>query len=228
MYFVATNHIEYFDRAVTRSERFDAILYIGPPSLETKKARLQKILAERYQTKADFDPGLTQRIFEDSMPKDLGEKIEKAKTRYECETLKATSLPDEFVLSKFALLRWDELDELAAQLSPLLTDSSVITADILRKGLKTINDSKSRTLAEYYRFLSDFKYERYDVSKTAVWAVIKPEDSEIDPPPPVERIGEKLVLKAPVGPVPLIKVPGYKVEKAERGSVRIIKDRDKA
>ncbi len=37
MYFVATNHIEYFDRAVTRSERFDAIIFVSPPSFEANR-----------------------------------------------------------------------------------------------------------------------------------------------------------------------------------------------
>jgi len=48
MYFVATNHIEYFDRAVTRSERFDAIIFMSPPSFEAKIERLLQVLKETY------------------------------------------------------------------------------------------------------------------------------------------------------------------------------------
>ena len=39
-YFIATNHIEYFDRAVTRAQRFDALIFVTPPSFEKKITKL--------------------------------------------------------------------------------------------------------------------------------------------------------------------------------------------
>ena len=38
MYFVATNHIEYFDSAIVRAERFDAIVHVPPPSFQRQHA----------------------------------------------------------------------------------------------------------------------------------------------------------------------------------------------
>ena len=47
IYFVATNHIGYFDRAVTRSERFDALILVSPPSFDAKVKRLRDLLRRR-------------------------------------------------------------------------------------------------------------------------------------------------------------------------------------
>jgi hypothetical protein len=210
MYFVATNHIEYFDRAVTRSQRFDAILYIGPLAFEAKQKRLLDILAKTYEIRAAFDEELTAQRIEEALPKDGIEAIEKARNKDDQEYLKAAALDDKFVLSKFALLRFDELNELASQMESALRSSTIITADVLEKGLKGIRDTKSRTLGEYYRFASDSKYERYDVSKNATWLVeIVGWDTANNPPKPIERRGEQYVLTQPVGSKPMIQVDGY-------------------
>jgi SpoVK/Ycf46/Vps4 family AAA+-type ATPase len=47
MYFVATNHINYFDSAIIRAERFDAIVPVPPPSFDKKMARIKELLEER-------------------------------------------------------------------------------------------------------------------------------------------------------------------------------------
>lgn len=43
VYFVATNHASHFDSAIRRSERFDASIFVGPPSLQKKLEVLRKL-----------------------------------------------------------------------------------------------------------------------------------------------------------------------------------------
>lgn len=44
LYFVNTNHIAYFDSAITRSGRFDALVFVPPPSFEAKCGQLAVLL----------------------------------------------------------------------------------------------------------------------------------------------------------------------------------------
>jgi hypothetical protein len=164
IYFVATNHIEYFDRAITRSQRFDAILYIGPLDFSEKKVNLGRIFWETYGIKVQFDPALTQIAVEEALPRDKIAAIDIG-TKEEQDRLKASPLEEQFALSKFALLRYDELDELAAWIAPSLGEDALITPEVLKSALINIRDSRARTLGEYHRFASDYKYQRFDVSK---------------------------------------------------------------
>jgi len=229
MYFVATNHIEYFDRAVTRSERFDAILYIGPPSMDAKQEQLRKILADRYKIQVVFDPALSRDTINGAIPRDECDAIESARTKEERDALKAAPLKPKFILSKFALLRWDELDELAKELVPVLGTKTKITEKILEEALRGIRDTKSRTLGEYYRFLSDFKYERFDVSKLAGWLVeIQGFDPTSDPPAPIERCGKHFILKDHVGSELALDLPGYRMERLPEGKIRLTKKKKRS
>jgi SpoVK/Ycf46/Vps4 family AAA+-type ATPase len=213
MYFVATNHIEYFDRAVTRSQRFDAILYIGPPSFKTKQDELIRLLSQDYKLTAQFDPSLTREKIEASLPQAEITAIEKADEKQKQDWQKGQTLPERFALSKFALLRWDELAELASEIAPNLGSTSVITSEILEEALKHIKDSKSRALGEYYRFVSDTKYERYDMSKTAAWRVEVDESLlKTSLPAPIAERGKHHIITAPVGTKPRIDIPGVKAE----------------
>src|SRR6185503_8660571 len=45
IYFVATNHVEYFDQAVIRDQRFDALLMVPPPAFDVKVERLRSLFA---------------------------------------------------------------------------------------------------------------------------------------------------------------------------------------
>src|SRR5439155_3192377 len=44
IYFVATNYVEYFDRAVTRAQRFDVLIFVGSPSFKRKVDKLNEFL----------------------------------------------------------------------------------------------------------------------------------------------------------------------------------------
>src|SRR6185503_10889466 len=43
LFFVATNHLEETDSAIKRSQRFDALLFVPPPSFDTKVRELAKV-----------------------------------------------------------------------------------------------------------------------------------------------------------------------------------------
>jgi hypothetical protein len=85
LFFVNTNDIESADPAIRRSQRFDAAIFVPPPSFERKKKRLRKLLGE--------DPSILAKP-----------RVDAALSGDESED------PG---LGVFALLRWDQLDDLA-------------------------------------------------------------------------------------------------------------------
>src|SRR6185437_6167741 len=87
LYFVATNHINYFDSAIIRSHRFDALILVGPPSFEAKIERIEELLPARYK-RLKFGPGIKEQVrkeFDDllrSTPKtDNGDEPNRAANR---------------------------------------------------------------------------------------------------------------------------------------------------
>lgn len=214
MYFVATNHIEYFDRAVTRSQRFDAILYIGPPSFDTKTKKLKNLLKADHAIEASFGRDVTKQAIEGALPRKEFEEIEATADKERQEWLKAKPLTGDAVIAKFALLRFDELPELASDLATKVKSGAIIGLEKLKRSLDLVKDKKSRTVGECYRFANDFKYERYDVSKVGAWQV---EGYASDPalplPHPIERCGKRLVVSVKVGATPPTTIPGYSVER---------------
>jgi energy-coupling factor transporter ATP-binding protein EcfA2 len=91
LFFVNTNDIEVADPAIKRSQRFDAAIFVPPPSFEKKKEELDRILG--YE-----QPGLDK------------DEVEKALT----ETPSA--------LGVFALLRWDQINDLAHRVAHRVAD----------------------------------------------------------------------------------------------------------
>ena len=212
MYFVATNHIEYFDRAVTRSQRFDAILYIGPPSFATKIKTLTSLLKDNHGIDASFGTDITKEAIEGALPAGAFKEIDETPDKERQEWLKAKPLTGDAVLAKFALLRFDELAELASDLATKVKTGATIGLGELRESLDLVKDKKSRTVGECYRFANDFKYERYDVSKVGAWRV-EGYVSQAGPlPPPIEQCGKHLVVNVKVGALPPTAIPGYSVK----------------
>src|SRR5205085_400525 len=85
LFFVATNNVDKADPAIRRSQRFDAAIFMAPPSFEVKRALLQKHLGTEPPGELTFD------VVEGALAKTL-----------ETEPVGA-----------FALLRWDQIAELA-------------------------------------------------------------------------------------------------------------------
>jgi len=231
MYFVATNHIEYFDRAVTRSERFDAIVFISPPSLKAKENRTKSILKSVYGLDISFAKEITEALVEKAMPSLRCEEAEKSTSRETRQSMHAEGLPQASMLAKLALLRWDELNTLALNLSSGLKSGDVVDSITLEKALAKINDSKIRPLGEYCRFTSDrVNYERFDTSRTAVWLIEEFKDTTQAATPiqrPLEVKDNKMIASIPVGLRPEdIPLPGYSLERittASPGAVRLRK-----
>jgi hypothetical protein len=206
IYFVATNHIEYFDRAVTRSERFDAIIFLSPPSFEIKCKRILELLKSKHEKTVEFSDDVSPKVISAAFPKSSCKKVEKILDKDARKEAKAALPPPANALSKFALLRFDELDGLALQLSEVLGDSKTITVDVLKKSLNRLRDGKARSLGEYCRFISDPDgYERFDASKNASWIVTDIEGIDLKSkelpalPTPVKWVGETALVDAAVG-----------------------------
>lgn len=213
IYFVATNHIEFFDRAITRSERFDAVVFLSPPTFDAKKNEIIRVLDEDHSIKARFDPGLNRETIEKKLPREtcqgLREETDDARKKKEAEPISSRHL-----LSKFALVRWDELNEIALRLAGILGKDGLITEELLEKSLGEMKDGKVRGLREYCRFISDPEsYERFDASRMALWQVSEAEGIDLSKiknlPNPFEQLGDRIFAKAPIGSHSYIRFPGY-------------------
>jgi predicted ATPase len=232
IYFVATNHIEFFDRAVTRSERFDAIIFLSPPSFEIKCGQILKLLRDRYKKTVKFGDDVSREAICAAFPRascDEAEKIPDGEAR---KAARAAALPPSNTISKFALIRFDELDGLALQLSDILGKSKIITAEMLSESLKRLKDGKARSLGEYCRFTSDpDAYERFDASKNASWIVTEIDGLDLkqdELPAPVKRVGDRTVgeiaalVEAAVGDYKNVKVPGFAPEPAQSDGAKLM------
>jgi len=159
MYFVASNHISYFDRAITRSERFDAVIFVSPPSFEAKRDELIELLDQRHGKTVHFD--VPKSAIDEAMPK--------FRLSDDPKKLAKKQLPPSKVLAKFVLLRWDELAELAHHLNKSIPDGGKIDKDKLAEALRQVRDGRWRTQREYFEYWLGPSYERRDFSKTRTW-----------------------------------------------------------
>jgi SpoVK/Ycf46/Vps4 family AAA+-type ATPase len=89
LYFVATNDIDAADPAIQRSQRFDAAIFVPPPSFAVKRGLLMRELQL-----SKLPDGLTEANVNDALAHDYGEHP----------------------LGVFALLRYDQIFELADRL----------------------------------------------------------------------------------------------------------------
>ena len=141
LYFVATNHINYFDSAIIRSHRFDALVLVGPPSFVAKEQQLKLLLKKILGLEviglackeADVQKVL-ERIGWAEPKETVTREIKKLSIQPEvAATWRNQPLQEKFALAKFALLRWDELNELAVRLAQLLKSAIYLMAMCLWK-----------------------------------------------------------------------------------------------
>ena len=85
LFFVATNNIDKADPAIRRSQRFDAAIFAAPASFEVKRGRLRESLAA--EPPGELTSDLVNRVLTESLEKQPA--------------------------GTFALLRWDQIPELA-------------------------------------------------------------------------------------------------------------------
>lgn len=163
IYFIATNHIEYFDRAVTRAQRFDALIFVPPPAFEKKMDELERLIRSER-------PGIhvrrTVRLGDVNASLDMLE----CASNYSADAYLG---PSE-LLAKFVLLRWDQLVELAVLIVRAIPPGTThlnLTAEILTKGLEQIADPSLRIKKTYCDFKRAVKYSMRDFGKDTVWQV---------------------------------------------------------
>ncbi len=232
LYFVATNHINYFDSAIIRSQRFDALTLVSPPSFESKISCLATLLSDahglpgiEFQTKKNqIQKELTQ------MEADL-EKVRKSQKKSASDETEETlvvrwreqKLASNRALAKFALLRYDELNELAYRLAIILkADSPLpqkITTKILRQALENIADSEWRKNKSYVDYIRDTRSERRDYRMLNVWEVVAISEESI---PGVIKLndGTKWLPKAVDSPED-IEIPGFALSFVSPGCIEI-------
>lgn len=163
VYFVATNHIGHFDQALTRSQRFDALILVPPPAFSVKIKRLIEILREL----APHRP-VSIRL--------KAAKVSAALAAVQSYELKVNKLIDrDQVLAKFILLRWDQLEELAhillRQASGASAKRMTIDASRLSNALMEMSDSRLREPTPYSALKRDRGLEGRDFGKDVVWLV---------------------------------------------------------
>jgi SpoVK/Ycf46/Vps4 family AAA+-type ATPase len=116
LFFVATNDIEAADPAIKRSQRFDAAVFVPPPSFEKKKQRLNELLEEG-------SAGLTS------------EGVEKALSGAD---------PNRSYLGVFAFLRWDQIWDLAQRIAASEREG-LTPSDAMKDALQRLGEELERT-----------------------------------------------------------------------------------
>jgi hypothetical protein len=204
LYFVATNHIKYFDRAITRSQRFDALILVAPSSFEAKVEELGRLLHCGEACKLEFG--------ED----EFWPVLQRAGRPRNDTSERAEPLNGGDVLAKFVLLRFDQLAELAVHISNAQSgDRCMISTPTLCTALSSISDRNLSIRAPYLEFMEDVGYSRRDYDKWQVWE-LDGIDEGLDVsepifrsqkkawlvvkdgyPPPQELLGRKVVIGSP-------------------------------
>lgn len=212
IYFVATNHISYFDAAIIRSERFDALVPVPLPSFSKKMRKLQEHLEQRTTTTVRVT--VTRRAVE--------KQFKRLEELLDCPEGESDALPAEFQLAKFVLLRWDQLSELAQHLASAASVKplSVVDAKRLSDALARIADQRLSKLQTYRDYLRDLQYSRRDCRGSLVFSV-KDLPGGARPPGAVTRTRSGNWLVCGSGELPE-RIPGYKLVRTDcPGEVRL-------
>jgi SpoVK/Ycf46/Vps4 family AAA+-type ATPase len=186
IYFVATNYINFFDPAVTRAQRFDALVHVSPPSFNRKLRRLIKLL-ENVSVKVravkfrrqDVDRAV-ERAADLQKAKD-SERIvalgsyELVRMPQDVVTGNQTTvpLPDALSLARLLLIRWDQLEEVAAAVKESSAGQPKITLSrsLIDKALAKVSDPLLANCASFRDFLDAARYEHHDFRKVSVWKI---------------------------------------------------------
>jgi hypothetical protein len=225
LYFVATNHINYFDSAIIRSHRFDALMLVSPPSFDTKIDRASKLLSKTYGLRrVRFQ--IQRRQIEkelDQIATEFESLRDTDSTTYETRVRlwREKELCSHLALAKFALLRFDEIDELAYWLSEVLKANSgsrrTITPDVLRKALTKVADSEWRRNKSYIDDVRDGKSERRDYQMLSVWKLA----GRTGLANKVVEVNGARWLAEPVESLKNMNLPGFRLLPRPRGRVEI-------
>jgi hypothetical protein len=86
---------------------------MSPPSFVAKRSELRNILRDTYDQRQKITFSLRKRDVEAAKPTALCQPISLESNKGKRDILKSKSIDKDHVLFKFALLRYDELGELA-------------------------------------------------------------------------------------------------------------------
>jgi hypothetical protein len=141
------------------------------------------------------------------------------------QNLERERLEQSNMLAKFALLRWDELPELATRLGEVVATDGVIGKKQMAAALSELRDGSWRTLRDYFDYSVGPSYERRDFGKLNTWIIEGLTNRNL--PPPVRRVGALDVLSAATSDPMQIKIDGYKVSSQKDGRLRLTKRRER-
>ncbi len=218
IYFVATNYVEYFDRAVTRAQRFDVLIFVGSPSFKRKVNKLVELLCGLRGSEVQLK--LSQAEITKALT-DL-DCTEHEKLSEEEQAKNKDLLPDSRSIAKFILLRWDQLNELALRLGSILQNAKLkteISAEQLRTALNEMSDDNLHFLRTYCEYLRTGKYVIPNYSKDTVWRV---EDLPLNRKyePPLSVANDKGWLTTLLPPEE-ISASGFRFTKSRLGCVKV-------
>jgi hypothetical protein len=159
IYFVATNHIEDFDSAITRAERFDAVISVGPPSFKKKINELVKLLKKRKRDISVIE--VSEKDVKQAFDRVIANQDEKG------------SLSPGDSLAKFLLMRWDQLDELASIIERLELQQTglTLTSELLTRALERLSERSLKIRKPFLEFFNSTSYEQHDYRKVSVWLI---------------------------------------------------------
>lgn len=158
IYFVATNHIRFFDPAITRAQRFDASMHVSPPSFKRKIERISELLKENRSSEIN-NVKFSRRQVENALKAVNGTQ--------------ESSLSAQNMLAKFLLVRWDQLQEIASIIKRRKPRQKTITLSrqLMEYALAHLSDPLLDLSEQYRDFLKSAGYEQHDFSKAMVWRV---------------------------------------------------------
>jgi SpoVK/Ycf46/Vps4 family AAA+-type ATPase len=164
IYFVNTNYIQYFDSAITRSERFDALIFVPPPSFEAKKKALLSAVQRLTGAAPTFEVNREE----------VDKCFDAARKRYS-KSCEPATLTETEMLAKFKLVRFDQIQEVAEKLLGGEKRCSVINSHLLSKALQEMHDAELLKLENYANFSEAEVYARRDFGRMPVYEVVLPE-----------------------------------------------------
>jgi ATPase family associated with various cellular activities (AAA) len=210
IYFVATNHISYFDRAIIRSERFDALILVSPPSFAAKVKQLTSLLGSTSNGEREIQIEFSKAA------------IEKAFAEIKCprnEKEGNNALPSKHVLAKFLLMRWDQLDELSQILTePKAKGPLTISNATLKTALGKIKDARLCSRQTYCDYRVDAENGSKDFSKIIVWETNGLSD-QANFPTFVKKSDTRYWIVTKTEDVNRLSIPGYRLSHKEPGKI---------
>jgi len=166
IYFVATNHISFFDLAVIRAQRFDALVHVSPPSLQRKLRRVKELLQGTFR-RVRF-PGINSSHVEAAL-----RRVVELNDKSQATSPEKCLLPDSCIVAKLLLMRWDQLQELASAIkkSQIGRTELIVSRKVLEEALSALSDPSLRKCAPFKNYQEASRYEQHDFSKVNIWEV---------------------------------------------------------